>query len=80
MATELVAVVPILRLEPACRGKDLGRLLIRQTQSIEGIPEQILVAVSKITVHFLMGDHVVGEMQHGEVQAVVTSFVKHDLP
>jgi hypothetical protein len=79
MATELIAVVSTLRLVPTSCRKDLGRLLIWQSQCIEGITEQILVAVSEVTVHLLIGDHVVGEMQYREVQAVVASLVKYDL-
>lgn len=79
MPTERITILPILRLKPARRRKYLWRLLIRQPQRIKRIPEQILVAVAEDTVHVGIGDHVVGEMEHGEVEAVVASFVKDDL-
>jgi hypothetical protein len=79
MPTELITILPILRLEPTRRRKNLGRLLIRQAQSVERIPEEILVAVSEETIHIRVGDHVIGEVKDGEVEAVVAAFVKDDL-
>lgn len=80
MPAKLIAIIAILRLESTGRRKDFGRLLVGQSQGIEGIPEQILVAVSEISVHLLVGNHVVGKVQNRKIQAIVASFVKDHLP
>jgi hypothetical protein len=41
--------------------------------------EGVLVTVREEPVHLFIRHHVVGEVQHGEVQPVVTPLVKDDL-